>query len=171
MRAASFFTSSIDLTTLTPPALPRPPAWICAFTTQTGPPSACAALTASSTVNAAIPRGTGTPNSRNTALAWYSWMFIELSYLRSETADDGADELFPEVRRDLLASVHQSLHRGGRFLKHVALRAAHFDLDDPLDAFGSDHHRHADVKILDAVLAVEPGRARQDALLVAQIAF
>src|SRR5687768_15444493 len=23
-----------------------------------------------------VPRGTGTPNSRSTALAWYSWMFI-----------------------------------------------------------------------------------------------
>jgi hypothetical protein len=26
---------------------------------------------------AAMPRGTGTPNSRSTALAWYSWMFME----------------------------------------------------------------------------------------------
>ena len=34
---------------LTPPPLPRPPAWICAFTTQTGPPSCFAARTASST--------------------------------------------------------------------------------------------------------------------------
>jgi hypothetical protein len=71
-RADSFFTSSTDLTTLTPPALPRPPAWICAFTTQTGPPSSVAALTASSTPNAGTPRGTGTPNSRSTPLAWYS---------------------------------------------------------------------------------------------------
>ena len=39
-----FFTSSMDFTTLTPPALPRPPAWICAFTTQTGPPSSLARL-------------------------------------------------------------------------------------------------------------------------------
>ena len=44
MRVASFFTSSIDFTTLTPPALPRPPAWICAFTTQTGPPSSLRGL-------------------------------------------------------------------------------------------------------------------------------
>ena len=76
MRVASFFTSSIDFTTLTPPALPRPPAWICAFTTQTGPPSCSRAFTASSTVNAGMPFGTGTPNSRSTALAWYSWMFM-----------------------------------------------------------------------------------------------
>ena len=32
--------------------------------------------TASSTVKTACPRGTGTPNSRSTALAWYSWMFM-----------------------------------------------------------------------------------------------
>ena len=44
MRLASFSTSSTDFTTLTPPALPRPPAWICAFTTQTGPPSSFARL-------------------------------------------------------------------------------------------------------------------------------
>ena len=78
MRAASFFTSSSDLTTFTPPALPRPPAWICAFTTQTGPGNSFAAFTASSTVKAAMPFGTGTPKSRSTALAWYSWIFIRL---------------------------------------------------------------------------------------------
>src|SRR5262249_57632543 len=75
-RLASVFTSSIDLTTLTPPALPRPPAWIWAFTTTTGVPRSVAALAASSTENAGKPRGVGTPNSRSTALAWYSWMFI-----------------------------------------------------------------------------------------------
>jgi hypothetical protein len=37
---------------LTPPPLPRPPAWICAFTTQTAPPSFCAASLASRTLNA-----------------------------------------------------------------------------------------------------------------------
>ena len=46
------------------------------FTTQTGPPSSFAPLTASSTLKAGMPRGTGTPNSRSTALAWYSWMFM-----------------------------------------------------------------------------------------------
>ena len=67
MRVASFFTSSIDFTTLTPPALPRPPAWICAFTTQTGPPSSCAAFTASSTEkagDAAWPRHAELPQHR-----------------------------------------------------------------------------------------------------------
>src|SRR5260221_251972 len=66
MRLASFSTSSIDLTTLTPPPLPRPPAWICAFTTQTGPGRDLAAATASSTVKAGLPFGTGLPNPRKT---------------------------------------------------------------------------------------------------------
>ena len=46
---ASVFTSSTERASLTPPPLPRPPAWICAFTTHTGPPSVFAACTASST--------------------------------------------------------------------------------------------------------------------------
>ena len=49
-------------TTLTPPPLPRPPAWICALTTTTGVPSSFAAasrlLGGRSTT---LPRGTGTP--------------------------------------------------------------------------------------------------------------
>jgi hypothetical protein len=28
-----------------------------------------------------MPRGTGTPNSRNTAFAWYSWMFMRLAHV------------------------------------------------------------------------------------------
>jgi hypothetical protein len=52
--------STASFATLTPPPFPRPPAWICAFTT-TLPPSSRAASAASSTVNAALPRGTGTP--------------------------------------------------------------------------------------------------------------
>src|SRR5438445_476369 len=61
--AAFFFTSSTDFATFTPPPLPRPPAWICALTTQTLPPSFLAASTASSTENAGKPRGVGTPYS------------------------------------------------------------------------------------------------------------
>ena len=69
---ASFFTSSMLLATFTPPPLPRPPAWIWAFTTHTGPPSFWAASTASCTVNAGMPRGTGTPKLRKISLPWYS---------------------------------------------------------------------------------------------------
>jgi hypothetical protein len=49
---ASVATSSGDLATLTPPPLPRPPAWIWALTTQIEPPSFCAASDASRTLKA-----------------------------------------------------------------------------------------------------------------------
>jgi hypothetical protein len=60
------------LATLTPPPLPRPPAWICAFTTTTSVPACCCTLgiaaSASSTDVAGIPIGTGTPYFRNSCL-------------------------------------------------------------------------------------------------------
>src|SRR5664279_3568469 len=170
MRADSFFTSSMVLTTLTPPALPRPPAWICAFTTQTGPPSSWAPLSASSTLNAGTPRGTGTPNSRNTALAWYSWIFINhlrMGAANSELANSGsfallfatryfAIRLTSQIRRYFLTSLDQALHRGHRLFELATFTTAELDLDDALDALGADHHRHADIKVLEAVFAVEP---------------
>src|SRR4030095_1740174 len=61
---------------LIPPALPRPPACTCAFTT-TLPPRRAATARASAGVVAASPAGTGTPNSRSRALAWYSWIFTD----------------------------------------------------------------------------------------------
>src|SRR5690348_4310815 len=72
---ASSRTSSMDLATFTPPPLPRPPAWICALTTQTLPPIVSAALTASSTENAGMPRGVGMPKRRKISFPWYSWIF------------------------------------------------------------------------------------------------
>ena len=45
---------------LIPPSLPRPPTWTCALTAQ-GKPIATAAATASSTLRAARPSGTGIP--------------------------------------------------------------------------------------------------------------
>src|SRR2546425_235372 len=60
---------------LMPPALPRPPACTCALTT-TLPPSRCAISRAWAGVSATSPFGTATPNSRSSALAWYSWTFI-----------------------------------------------------------------------------------------------
>src|SRR6266581_2815214 len=62
-------TSLSDFTTFTPPPLPRPPAWICAFTTQTLPPSSRAAATASSTDKQRTPRGVATPYLRRIYLA------------------------------------------------------------------------------------------------------
>src|SRR2546428_13345490 len=60
---------------LMPPALPRPPACTCALTT-TLPLSRWAIARACAGVSATSPFGTATPNSRSSALAWYSWIFI-----------------------------------------------------------------------------------------------
>src|SRR5688572_32699558 len=88
-------TSSIDFATLTPPPLPRPPAWICAFTTHTLPPSFFAAATASSTLNAGKPRGVAMPNWRKISLPWYSWIFIVglSSALRARAGIDAGQAL------------------------------------------------------------------------------
>ena len=61
MACAAERTVSRSRATLTPPALPRPPAWTCALTTQTDPPSASAAWTASSALAATRPAGTAMP--------------------------------------------------------------------------------------------------------------
>jgi hypothetical protein len=52
--------------------LPRPPAWICDFTTQIGPPSVSAASRASPVEKTAMPFGTGAPKPRSSSFAWYS---------------------------------------------------------------------------------------------------
>ena len=70
-----------SLATFTPPPLPRPPAWIWAFTT-TPPPNFLAAASASSAVKTTSPLGTGTPYLASIALAWYSWIFIGYCGLR-----------------------------------------------------------------------------------------
>src|SRR5215212_10222733 len=62
--------SSGVLASLTPPALPRPPAFTWALTTTT--PSSSAAVRASSGVVATIPRVTGTPCLAKSSFAWYS---------------------------------------------------------------------------------------------------
>src|SRR5208282_2614784 len=70
--------SSRVLATLTPPPLPRPPAWICALTTTPGAPSANslrATAAASSNVVAISPLGTATPYRARISFAWYSWIF------------------------------------------------------------------------------------------------
>src|SRR3954467_11877604 len=65
----------------------------------------------------------------------------------------------PKVRRDLLTGFDQTLHRGGRLVELGALPARQLKLDNALDALGADHHRHADIKPFDAVLAIQPGGA------------
>ena len=78
--AAVSRTASGDCTSLTPPALPRPPEWICAFTTQASPPRVCAAAMASSGLWAAIPRGVLRLAARRICLAWYSCRFMNDGY-------------------------------------------------------------------------------------------
>src|SRR3984893_7066581 len=83
---ANSLTSATDLAMRTPPLspaeaslnlpLPRPPAWIWLFTTQTGPGSVFAATSASDARRTGTPFEIGTPNSCSSALAWYSWIFI-----------------------------------------------------------------------------------------------
>src|SRR5688500_43636 len=77
MRTASLWASSADFTTLTPPPLPRPPAWTWALTTATPVPNELKWAVASSPVRAIFPSGVGIPNSRKRALAWYSWIFMD----------------------------------------------------------------------------------------------
>src|SRR5579883_1766396 len=71
--------SSAPRATLTPPPLPRPPAWICALTTTTSEPvsrwMAAIASSASASESAGRPLGTATPRRRRSSLAWYSWIF------------------------------------------------------------------------------------------------
>src|SRR6476660_2995426 len=155
-RSASLRTSSFDFTTLTPPALPRPPAWICALTTSTGASRSSAALTASSTEKAGSPRGTGTPNSRSTALAWYSWMFMRAPCCAPRAPSRRVDDLAPAwvsrrpsrppcaaslilMWRDLLASLDQGCNGLGRLFEHGPFGAVQLDHDDWLDTRGADH--------------------------------
>jgi hypothetical protein len=61
--------SSRDARAFTPPPLPRPPAWICALTTQTCRRVLRRRPTASSTLKHGMPRGVGTPNLRRISFA------------------------------------------------------------------------------------------------------
>src|ERR671925_31936 len=107
----------------TPPPLPRPPAWICAFTTATGLLpliSSRAAATASSAEVTSFPRGTETPNLRRISFAWYSWIFIEAPAWR-------APQITPRQRG---AQANQSDERRHTICENdVVLRTASEALD------------------------------------------
>src|SRR4051794_4727355 len=139
------------LTTLTPPALPRPPAWIWALTTRVSLPvsviSALAARSASPGEKAGVPLGTGTPYFRRISLAWYSWIFISELLRRF-------DELFDGRRR---------------LVQHCLLGGVELDGEHLLDAAGADHHRHSHVEVAVAVLSFEVSGRGQQALGVAQV--
>src|SRR5262245_29851749 len=104
-------------TTLMPPALPRPPAWTCAFTT-TVPPMSRAACSASAAVVTKRPGGTSIPYSRSSALAWYSWTFIGGLQLR---------------RGD------ERLHRFRTLVEERLLARVELELEHALDAVRADH--------------------------------
>ncbi len=67
--------SSFDLANLTPPALPRPPAWIWAFTTIIGVETSAIAACISLGLSATFPLGTGI-YAESMVFAWYSCIFI-----------------------------------------------------------------------------------------------
>src|SRR3954470_6775171 len=111
------------LTTLTPPPLPRPPAWICALTTtnslSVSAISAFAAASASSMLNAGRPLGIGTPSFFRISFAWYSWIFTWSS--------------------ELLAGFDHFANGRRRLLEHRLLLGRQLDRDDLLDAARAQH--------------------------------
>src|SRR5882672_686557 len=142
----------------TPPPLPRPPAWIWAFTTTTPLPEAIssrAAATASSADCTSLPRGTATPCARRISLAWYSWIFMAAPQYTAAPgrASDGAwrepVSLLPKTLagRDRGLLNHRSPAKGGTLQFRLGLLAAllispsvaAMDMDDILELhFGAD---------------------------------
>src|SRR3954465_13639909 len=124
--------------------LPRPPAWIWLFTTQTGPPSFLAAASDSDACSTATPLEIGTPNSCSSALAWDSWIFIwtlpgpravklqtparsdwhtlcqsnrNFAIQAAECGDMVSGPPAEQVGRDLPAGLDQPLHRPDRLIE------------------------------------------------------
>ena len=71
----------------------------------------------------------------------------------------------------LLAGVDQALDRVGGLGQPALFAVGQLQLHHPLHAFLADHHRQADIEILDAIGAVDMDGAGQHALLVLEIAF
>src|SRR5216117_1615632 len=94
---------------LMPPALPRPPACTCALTT-TLPLSRSAIARACAGVSATSPFGTATPNSRNSALAWYSWIFTRW---RSQHQRHGLQLAPNRIERETERLERQGAEQGG----------------------------------------------------------
>src|SRR5262245_16292319 len=65
---------------------------------------------------------------------------------------------------DLLGCLDEGFHRLDGLLEHRPLLGIELDMDDALDAAFTDHHRHADIEALHAILAVEKSGAGQHAL-------
>src|SRR5258706_11920582 len=140
MRDAISPASAADLAILTPPPLPRPPAWICAFTTTPlapEPSSDLAALSASSRVVTISPRGTATPYLARIVLAWYSWIFMnegcgfrgstDQSTRLRQTRDSIRGERIGQTqvsgeRRELVETLQTTSQRTGCLLRRVTRR-------------------------------------------------
>src|SRR3546814_7435181 len=71
---------------------------------------------------------------------------------------------------DVCASV-LILDRSDRLVEACLGLALQFELDEALDTARADHHRHADIQVIDTVLARQVRRARQQALLVLEVAL
>src|SRR5512140_2712395 len=154
----------------TPPPLPRPPAWIWAFTT-TGVPNSSAMISASAGVSATFPFGTATPYFDRTAFAWYSWIFISSG--SSRLVCDQSDPLRATVSEpepiDRLAKL---LDRRRRLLQRLGLVRGQLELDDFLHSAGAELGRQADEEaVAPVVLPARENRAGEDHLLVQQDRF
>src|SRR5262249_61969751 len=68
-----------------------------------------------------------------------------------------------QIGRDFLASFDQRCDGLGRLFEHGAFGAVQLNLDDALDALRADHGGHAGIKGFYSVLALEVGRARENA--------
>src|SRR6185437_16564872 len=78
----------------------------------------------------------------------------------------GRGSELPGLFQQLLADLAEIADGVRRFVELGLLLGIHFDLDDPLDALGTDHDRNADIEAVHAVLAGEIGGAGQNALFV-----
>src|SRR5437588_2603740 len=76
-----------------------------------------------------------------------------------------------KMRSNFLAGFDERGDGFHRFLEHGAFGAVELNFNNPLDPLGADYARHADIEILDVILAIEIGGARQHSLLVLQIAL
>src|SRR4051812_20709850 len=68
--------------------------------------------------------------------------------------------------RSELERAHRLPHRVGALHQGGSLRLGELHLDHPLHAAPTQLHRHAEKQSREAVLALEPRRAGQDAFLV-----
>ncbi len=181
--------SSGERASFTPPPLPRPPAWICALTTQVprelprgrlrvlggagrgcraGPPprsvggSPWPGTRGSSCATPAQGEG-ATPRGRGDGLGHVASVHGEAG---PEAAGGRADGFY----RSTAPSRRPTCGRSPRTSRTWPARPSiELDLEDALHAAGADHHRHADEEPLTPYWPVEQRRAGEDPLAVAEV--